>query len=499
MSLNRARSKGPKNCFGFLQLTLTVSIVKYKVLPYFINKCFHCVILGCVLQAVSAASTIFLPSKIAAVWFGEKERATATAIAIAADCLGSGCSYLQPTAMVRNSNSNGTIEIELGIYLWVKVIEAVGIAAFLVLFVKDKPDQPPSRKESERRDLHLQNAKGSPGKSDTANLLPEEYPSKCPNFLPNAEQNSHKCSSDCTLKQTLAQSKTNPVETSSDSKTSPDTRHARSKYSTGKKPPESSSPSTRGTNGSFSKPEEFLNKNMDNKHEGLVSGGEKQDESSSPAAESRASYFAWLKEYKSLFKNRSFVIITIMNGIVYGLDETWLLVLNEVLIKNYPGHEVKIGAMVVVSMVVGMCSNVAIGVILDYTQSFKATTLTVTGLSSLVVTSFTILFIYRIHFSTLFISYVLLIGIHSAYFTIGFEHAAEMTYPVSENHSGVLLIIIGQLFAAVFGRLASAVIYRHGPTAFLCTATGLYFLTFFLALWIKNKGPRTDYAPLETK
>ena len=467
--------------------------ISRQVQSFTIAKRFHFVILGCVLQAVSAASTIFLPSKIAAVWFGEKERATATAIAIAADCLGSGCSYLQPTAMVRNSDSNRTIEVELGTYLWVKVIEAVGIAAFLVLFVRDRPDQPPSRKESERRDL--QEAQGSPGKSDTANLLPEEYPSKCPNFL----QNSDKCSSDSRLKQTSAERETNPVDTLSDSKTSPDARHEKPKYN--KKHPESSSPSTTGTNGSFSKPEDFRNifkKKMDTKHEGSVSDGEKQEGSSSPTPENRAGYFAWLKEYKSLFKNRSFVIITIMNGIVYGLDETWLLVLNEVLIKNYPGHEVKIGAMVVVSMVVGMCSNVAIGVILDYTQSFKVTTLTVTGLSSLVVTSFTILFIYRIHFSTLFISYVLLIGIHSAYFTIGFEHAAEMTYPVSENHSGVLLIIIGQLFAAVFGRLASAVIYRHGPTAFLYTATGLYFLTFFLALWIKNKGPRTDYAPLET-
>lgn len=468
----------------------------------FTNILFHFVTLGSVLQAVSAASTIFLPSKIAAMWFGEKERATATAIAIAADCLGSGCSYLQPTAMVRNSNSNSTITVELGIYLWVKVIEAVGIAAFLVLFVKDRPEQPPSRKESDRRNLHKlnQEAQNSPGKSDTANLIPEGCPSTYPDISPNAEKNSDRCTLDSgnsvtRLKQTSDQSEAKPTDTLSDSKKSPDAKQARSEHNVETKHSESPALPARGTNGSLSKTEEFLSdfkKKLDAIHE------EQPKESSRHSPESKDGYFAWLKDYKSLFKNRSFVIITIMNGIVYGLDETWLLVLNEVLITKYPGHEVKIGAMVAVSMVVGMCSNVTIGVILDYTQSFKATTLVVTGLSSLVVTSFTILFIYRIHFSTLFISYVLLIGIHSAYFTIGFEHAAEMTYPISENHSGVLLIIIGQLFAAVFGRLASAVIYRHGPTAFLYTATGLYFLTFFLALWIKNKGPRTDYAPVDT-
>ena len=199
----------------------------------------------------------------------------------------------------------------------------------------------------------------------------------------------------------------------------------------------------------------------------------------------------WFGGYRVLRKNTSFHIIAQINGLIFGTETLWLIALNDILIPRFPGYEPEIGTMGMLGLVIGIPTNVLVGVLLDRTRAFKKITLATTGLTFFFTGLFVIFFFFRCAFYTLFVTYVLTVAVFSTYYTTSFDHCSEMTYPVSEARSGVILLWIAQVYSLVMAQIGSYIIYNIGATTFILTMLGFYFLSFLITFAVGNTGPRT--------
>ena len=320
---------------------------------------FFILFLGSIICAISTSAFLFLPSKLAAVWFGEKERAKATSIAISADSLGMALSYFLPTSIIKNRSSLKEIEKDIGNYLLGSAVESVIIFLFICISMKDRPSTPPSYSESKR------------------------------------------------------------VNTNTETEL----------------------------------------------HSGIYG-------------------------YKLLLKNINFHTILNIHGVLFGIESVFLVALNEILIGKFPGYEHEIGVMASIGLIFSIPTSFLIGFLLDRTRAFKRITLATTGLCSLFTALLSIFFYLNTSFYVLFITYLAIVSTFSTYYTTAFDHCAELTYPISEAQSGVILLWVAQLYSLIFEQSASLILFHIGPNVLLFCVLGLYCLIFMLSFLVKNRGSR---------
>ena len=202
-------------------------------------------------------------------------------------------------------------------------------------------------------------------------------------------------------------------------------------------------------------------------------------------------------DYKTLLRNLHFVLILILNSMTFGIVTVFFITLNEILIPKFPGYEKKIGLMMALGFVGSILSNIFIGKLLDQTHAFKWITVATTGFSCLLSAAFSLSFHYGTSFYSLFVIYILLVGVFTTYSTVSFEHVVELTYPISEATSGVLLICAEELCVLFFGESASLILHYIGAEMLLFCTTGLFILMFVISLFLKNKGPRSSLNSVE--
>ena len=356
------------------------------------NLRYNLQLLGSILCGIASSGFIFLPSKLAAVWFGEEERATATSIAVAADLLGLALGYSLPTFIVENKHNLTQVGNELGTYLLISAVQALATFIFVCITVTDAPPTPPSHSEWKK----------------TLGLY---------RLLEQDEIGSEEKKSSDGDKESISSPLADKVEIEPD-------------------------------------------------HE--------------------------FTDYKTVLTNPYFVMILCIGSVIFGLESMLMITVNEILIPKFPGYETKVGLMVSFGLFVSMFGNIFIGKLLDQTHAFKKITIATTGLSCLLSAAYSLLFHFGTSFYSLFVMHILLVGVFTTYYTTSFQHGAEMTYPISEARSGVLLMWFSQIYSLLFGESGSVILHYTGPNLLLLCVTTVFSLLFFISLFLKDTGPRTS-------
>ncbi|XGW21165.1 hypothetical protein V3C99_004260 [Haemonchus contortus] len=148
---------------------------------------------------------------------------------------------------------------------------------------------------------------------------------------------------------------------------------------------------------------------------------------------------------KKLCLSKDFALLFVTYGINTGVFYAVSTLLAQMVLPFYPEESVAIGQIGVVIVVSGMLGSVAGGFLLDRFKKFKLTTLLDYFLSFLAMLTFTF---------TLDLGYLAIVFINSAvlgffmtgYLPIGFEFAAEITFPAAEGTTSNLLNASAQVF-----------------------------------------------------
>lgn len=172
----------------------------------------------------------------------------------------------------------------------------------------------------------------------------------------------------------------------------------------------------------------------------------------------------------NLFRNVPFVLLLISYGIMTGAFYSVSTLLNQIILTHYEGEEVNAGRIGLTLVVAGMVGSILCGLWLDYTKTYKQTTLIVYVLSfvGMVIFTFTLKLGYII---VVFFTGGILGFFMTGYLPLGFEFAVEITYPESEGTSSGLLNTAAQIFGILFTLAQGKLTTDYNPEAgniFLC-------------------------------
>ncbi|XP_047356936.1 feline leukemia virus subgroup C receptor-related protein 2 isoform X1 [Vespa velutina] len=168
----------------------------------------------------------------------------------------------------------------------------------------------------------------------------------------------------------------------------------------------------------------------------------------------------FIQSIKRLFTNVGYLLLLLSYGINVGIFYAISTLLNQIILEYFPGHETDAGRIGLTIVCAGMLGSVICGIALDKTHKFKETTLGIYFFSFLGMIVFTFtLDIGRIY--VVYITSALLGFFMTGYLPVGFELAAELTYPEPEGTSAGLLNattqVLGIVFTILYGYLIKLV------------------------------------------
>ncbi|KAL1770014.1 feline leukemia virus subgroup C receptor-related protein 1 [Sigmodon hispidus] len=195
--------------------------------------------------------------------------------------------------------------------------------------------------------------------------------------------------------------------------------------------------------------------------------------------------YSYKSSIRNLFRNIPFVLLLVSYGIMTGAFYSVSTLLNQMILTYYEGEEVNAGRIGLTLVVAGMVGSILCGLWLDYTKTYKQTTLIVYILSfiGMLIFTFTLDLKYII---VVFVTGGILGFFMTGYLPLGFEFAVEITYPESEGTSSGLLNASAQIFGILFTLAQGKLMSDCGPMAgniFLCA---WMFLGIILTALIKS-------------
>ncbi|XP_061854522.1 heme transporter FLVCR2 isoform X2 [Colius striatus] len=181
--------------------------------------------------------------------------------------------------------------------------------------------------------------------------------------------------------------------------------------------------------------------------------------------------YSYVKSILHLLRSANFLLLVVTYGLNTGCFYALSTLLNRMVIHHYPGEEVNAGRIGLTIIVSGMAGALISGIWLDRTKTYKQTTLVVyiMSLVGMIVYTFTL---SLNHLWVVFVTAGMLGFFMTGYLPVGFEFAAELTYPESEGTSSGLLNVSAQIFGIAFTIGQGKIMDHFGTKAgnlFLCS------------------------------
>ncbi|XP_074647757.1 choline/ethanolamine transporter flvcr2a-like isoform X2 [Tubulanus polymorphus] len=155
------------------------------------------------------------------------------------------------------------------------------------------------------------------------------------------------------------------------------------------------------------------------------------------------------EDYKAsllrLLKNSNFLLLTLTYGINTGCYYAIGTLLNPIVLFYFENEEQNVGRIGLTLVLAGILGSIIAGIWLDKSKKYKETTVAIYFLSMAGMAAFTGI----LHVKLLWLVFIVagMLGFFmTGYLPVGFEFAAELTFPESEGTSSGLLNASAQLF-----------------------------------------------------
>ncbi|KAG9347546.1 hypothetical protein JZ751_005114 [Albula glossodonta] len=178
--------------------------------------------------------------------------------------------------------------------------------------------------------------------------------------------------------------------------------------------------------------------------------------------------YSYKQSIISLFRNKPFILLLLSYG------------------HSTQGEELNAGRIGLTLVVAGMVGSIICGLWLDYTKTYKMTTLIVYILSFIGMVVFTFTLDLG-HLILVFFTAGVLGFFMTGYLPLGFEFGVEITYPESEGTSSGLLNAFAQIFGIIFTLIQGKLTTDYTPLVgnlFLCA---WIFVGIILTALIKSE------------
>lgn len=199
------------------------------------------------------------------------------------------------------------------------------------------------------------------------------------------------------------------------------------------------------------------------------------------AAVEAASHEDYTGSLKRLFRHKGFVILMVTYGINTGSYYAIGTLLNPIILNYFPGKETDAGRIGLTLVVAGVVGAIIAGVWLDFSKSYRKTTIAIYFMSFAGM----IIFTFTLDVQTIWVVYLCAgaLGFFmTGYLPVGFEFAAEITYPEPEGTSSGLLNAAAQTFGIMLTLSMGALIRINMLAANIAICSALLLGTIGTAL-----------------
>ena len=366
---------------------------------------YYLLLIGNFFAALSLASFMFLPSKIAFNWFGTEEKGKATGTCLGFDLFATGIGFIHSAYVVENHQDVSDIKKDLKSFLLQQLIMAVIAGAAIIFCIRTHPLTPPSAAAESYR-------------------IQSESIKK--------QQNIKKGKSTITNDTNDTTIDTIPLAHNTD----------------------------------------ILNDN---------------NNTNTPLTELPYAKEKFWKCIKMLLKHRNFLLIIHMISVTVAIEISFEMILNDIMIVIFPGHEREIGIVGFLAVISGFVSNVLTGMLIDRTKAYKEVSVAIFLLTLVTMVAWILLLEYYHSFIAISLTYGLLMMVTTSYYAVGYTHIAITTHPISTGTSSMVCMTVSSFYATVYVFLASLLLQYVG-VLYVNIAALIYTVTaVFLSLFLTNK------------
>ncbi|XP_046438070.1 feline leukemia virus subgroup C receptor-related protein 2-like isoform X1 [Daphnia pulex] len=193
----------------------------------------------------------------------------------------------------------------------------------------------------------------------------------------------------------------------------------------------------------------------------------------------------YYQSVKTIVTNKNYILLLITYGINAGVFYAMSTLLNQTVLRHFPGEEENAGRIGLTIVVCGMFGSVVCGIILDKTHKFRETTLVVYGLAVAGMVAYT--FTFELQYIVITFVTAGAVGFFmTGYLPVGFEFAAELTYPEPEVTSSGLLNASAQVFGIVFTIIGGWLLSNYGDLVCNGSLSAALFFGAALSLFIRS-------------
>lgn len=194
---------------------------------------------------------------------------------------------------------------------------------------------------------------------------------------------------------------------------------------------------------------------------------------------------SYWRSMANLIRNWNYVLLLVTYGINVGTFYAISTLLNQVVLPYFPGQGESVGLMGLTLVISGMAGSVLCGVVLDKTHRYKETTLVVYVLSLAGMLAYTFVLVTKTLWP-IFLVTCLLGFFMTGYLPLGFEFAAEVTFPEPEGTSSGLLNASAQVFGILFTLAATWLLGAYGDKVTNLALSGALLIGSVLTALIRS-------------
>ena len=191
---------------------------------------------------------------------------------------------------------------------------------------------------------------------------------------------------------------------------------------------------------------------------------------------------SFIESIKKLYKLRNFILIVHIIAVSASLEYSYGAILNDILIKLFPGREKDIGLVGFTSIILGFIANVFVGIILDKTKDFKTVTKIIFVLSICFLALWTCFLELYHSFVAISIAYCSFIMASTSYYSVAYTHMVTVTHPISPGISCMVLMVASTTYVIVIVFLSSLLLEHysilHVNIAAMIITVGAALLSF---------------------
>jgi FLVCR family feline leukemia virus subgroup C receptor-related protein len=195
----------------------------------------------------------------------------------------------------------------------------------------------------------------------------------------------------------------------------------------------------------------------------------------------------YLASLRRLILNRGFALLLVTYGLNTGSYYEICTLLNPIVLYYFPGQTENAGRIGLTIVLSGLGGSILAGIFLDRTKFYKSTTVFIYAMSCAAMLAFT----FTLDVDLIWVVFLCggLLGFFmTGYLPVGFEFAAELTFPESEGTSSGLLNASAQIFgiALIMGIRAMIANVPNGMLAGNITISAILFVGALLTIVIPS-------------